>query len=194
MKLTTSVFRPVIPTPAALITCVSAEGRPNILTLGEVYVLSLDPLVLGIGIRPSRYSHRLISETREYVVNFATAELIPQVDLCGMSSGAETDKFAAFRLTPTPARVVKAPLIAECPLNVECRVREILRMGSHDCFVGEAVATHVEDWALDEDGQFDPEKARSIAFVGRSYWAIGPRLDRASVRGRVLPEAADRAM
>ncbi len=90
MKLTTNVFRPVIPTPAALITSVSATGKPNILTLGEVYLLSLDPLVFGIGIRPSRYSHRLISATREYVVNFATAELIAQVDMCGMSSGASS--------------------------------------------------------------------------------------------------------
>jgi flavin reductase (DIM6/NTAB) family NADH-FMN oxidoreductase RutF len=186
MKLTTSVFRPVVPTPAALITSASADGRPNVLTLGEVYILSLDPLVFGIGIRPSRYSHRLISETGEYVANFPTADLIARVDLCGMSSGLETDKFAAFGLTATPGSVVKAPLIAECPLNVECRVRDVLPMGSHDCFVGEVVATHVEDWALDDEGQFDPVKARSIALVGRSYWAIGPKLDRAFVRNRTV--------
>jgi flavin reductase (DIM6/NTAB) family NADH-FMN oxidoreductase RutF len=186
MKLTQTVFRPVIPTPAALITSASTEGTPNVLTLGEVYMLSLDPPVLGIGIRPSRYSHKLISETREYVVNYPTSDLIAQVDLCGMTSGVDTDKFEAYGLTPLPGSVVKAPLIEECPLNVECRVRDILTMGSHDCFVGEVVATHVDDWAMDQEGQFDPVLGRSIALIGRSYWAVGPRLDRAFVRSRSI--------
>ena len=184
MKITTNVFRPVVPTPAALITSVSLAGRPNVLTLGEVYMLSLEPLVLGIGIRPQRYSHGLITATREYVVNFPTADLIEAADLCGATTGAETDKFELAGLTPEPATCVRPPLIKECPLNVECRVRDILPMGSHDCFVGEAVATHVEDWALDATGNFDPVLARSIAFIGRSYWAIGPRLDRALARDR----------
>lgn len=186
MKLRRDVFRPVYPTPAALITCVSLEGKPNIVTLGEVYMLGLDPLVVGIGIRPTRYSHRLISETREFVVNFPTVEMTAAADYCGMYTGAEVDKFAATGLTPEPASEVQPPLIAECPVNVECRVRDILPMGSHDVFVGEVVATHVEDWALDEDGQLDPVKARAIAFVGRSYWSLGSRIERAFVRGRRL--------
>ena len=185
MKLRRDVFRPVVPTPAALITCVADGGRPNIITLGECYMLSLEPLVVGISIRPSRYSHRLISASREFVVNFPTVELAAATDYCGLVSGADVDKFEATGLTPEPADVVAAPLIAECPLSFECRVRDVLKFGgSHDVFVGDVVATHVEDWALDEAGQFDPALARSIAFVGRSYWAIGPRVDRAFARGR----------
>ncbi len=187
MKVRRDVFRPVYPTPAALITCAPAEGRPNVITLGEVYMLSLDPLVVGIGIRPRRYSHRLIAETREFVVNFPTAEIVAAVDYCGMSSGLEVDKFAEAGLTPEPAAVVRPPLIKECPVSVECRVRDILPMGSHDVFVGEVVATHAEEWALDEEGQLDPVKARAIAFVGRSYWSIGPRIERAFNRGRRAP-------
>jgi flavin reductase (DIM6/NTAB) family NADH-FMN oxidoreductase RutF len=194
MKLRRDVFRPVIPTPAALITCVAPGRRPNVITLGEVYMLGLDPLIVGIGIRPRRYSHELISESREYVVNFPTAELTAATDYCGLVSGRDVDKFAATGLTPTPAAVVAAPLIGECPLSVECRVRDVLPMGSHDCFVGEVVATHVEDWAIDEDGQFDPVRARSIAFVGRAYWLVGQKVDRAFVRGRSEADVKVRAL
>lgn len=145
-------------------------------------MLALEPLTIGISIRPSRYSHTLISQTREYVVNVPTIEIAEAVDYCGIHSGRDVDKFAATGLRPEPATMVKVPLIAECPINIECRVRDILRMGSHDVFVGEAVATHVEDWALDERGELDPLKARSIAFVGRSYWGMGPKTRRAFQR------------
>jgi flavin reductase (DIM6/NTAB) family NADH-FMN oxidoreductase RutF len=182
MKIQRDVFRPVYPTAAGLITSISAEGRANIITLGEVYMLALSPLTIGISIRPQRYSHGLISDTREFVVNLPTAELAEAVDYCGMVSGREVDKFAASGLTPEPASVVRPPLIKECPVNVECRVQQILPMGSHDVFVGEAVATHVEDWALDEDGLLDPLRARALAFVGRSYWQVGARVARAFVK------------
>lgn len=186
MKVQRDTFRPVGPTPAGLITCISPDGKPNIITLGEVYMLALAPLTIGISIRPSRYSHRLISETREFVVNLPTIEITAATDYCGVHSGADVDKFAETGLTPEPASIVKTPLIRECPVNIECRVRDILPMGSHDVFVGEALAVHVEDWALDENGQLDPVKARAIAFVGRSYWGVGPRVDRAFVRGRTM--------
>lgn len=186
MKIRRDLFRPVVPTPAALITCVSSEGRPNIITLGEVYMLALEPLTVGIGIRPRRYSYRLIAETREFVVNFPTVELAAATDYCGVTSGAEVDKFAATGLTPEAASAVSVPLIKECPLNLECRVRDILPMGSHHVFVGEVVATHVEPWALDEDGQLDPVRARALAFVGRSYWSFAERVERAFVRDRKL--------
>jgi flavin reductase (DIM6/NTAB) family NADH-FMN oxidoreductase RutF len=178
------LFRPVYPTPAAMITCVSPTGRPNIITLGEVYMLALEPLIVGIGIRPRRFSYGLIAETREFVVNFPTAEPADLVDYCGMVSGTEVDKFAATGLTPAPASVVRPPLIEECPVNLECRVREVLPMGSHHVFVGDVVAGHVEDWALDERGHLDPVRARAIAFIGRSYWAFDRPVERALVRNR----------
>jgi flavin reductase (DIM6/NTAB) family NADH-FMN oxidoreductase RutF len=182
VKLRRDVFRPVVPTPAGLITCQAPGGRPNIITLGEVYMLALEPLVVGISIRPSRYSHGLTSASREFVVNFPTADLAAATDYCGMVSGRDVDKFAKAGLTATPADVVAAPLIAECPINIECRVRDVLPMGSHDVFVGDVVATHVEDWALDERGQIDPTRARAIAFVGRGYWRVAEKAAPAFVR------------
>ena len=173
MKVQRDVFRPIYPTPAGLITSALPEGRPNIITLGEVYMLSLTPLVLGISIRPSRLSHEIISATGEYVVNIPTAAMTDAVDLCGMVSGRDVDKFAATGLTPSPASVVKAPLIAECPLSIECKVLQIMPFGSHHVFAGEAVATHVDEAILDERGQIDPVIAQGIAFVARGYFAVG---------------------
>ena len=118
--------RPVYPTPAALITCADEAGKPNIITLGEVFNISISrPVILGIAIRKSRYSHELISRTREYVVNMPTRAIADQVWACGRISGREVDKFQAAGLTPVPAAVARAPLIAECPINVECRVTAI---------------------------------------------------------------------
>jgi flavin reductase (DIM6/NTAB) family NADH-FMN oxidoreductase RutF len=182
LKVQRDVFRPSVPTPVGLVTCVRPGGVPNIITLGEVYMLSLKPLVMGISIQPHRYSAKIITETREYVINFPTLELVEATDICGTTSGASVDKFALTGLTAEPATAVSPPLIAECPLSVECRVTDVLPMGSHNVFVGEAVATHVEDWALDEDGLLDPVKARSIAFVGRSYWRVGERVGKAFVK------------
>ncbi|HHX64261.1 MAG TPA: flavin reductase family protein [Chloroflexi bacterium] len=179
MKRRRDVFRPVYPTPAALITCCDTDGRPNIITLGEVYMLCLEPLTIGISVRPERHSHRLISETGEFVVNLPTAEIAAEVDYCGIRSGADVDKFADTGLTPEPAAEVRPPLIAECPVSIECRVRDTLSLGSHDVFVGLAVATHAEDWALDEQGQLDPVRARAIGFVGRGYWRFAEKVDRA---------------
>jgi flavin reductase (DIM6/NTAB) family NADH-FMN oxidoreductase RutF len=152
LKRQHDLFRPVYPTPAALVTCLDMDGSPNIITLGEVYMLALTPLTIGISIRPSRYSHELLSRIPEYVVNLPTLEMAEAVDLCGTLSGRDIDKFAVTGLTPEPAIIVRPPLIKECPVNIECRVKQILPMGSHDVFVGLAVATHVEDWALDERG------------------------------------------
>ncbi len=186
MKQRIDVFRPMYPTPVAMITCATPDGRPNIITLGEVYMLALEPLVVGISIRPSRYSYGLIAETREFVVNVPTEELAAQADFCGMTSGRSVDKFEATGLTPAPADEVRAPLIAECPLNIACRVRDILPMGSHHVFVGDVVATHVEESILDAEGNIDPERARAIAFIGRSYWKVEGLVDRAFVRGRTF--------
>ena len=130
-------FRPAYPSPAGLITSVSEEGTPNIITLGEVFNISIrNPVILGIAITKERYSHELISATREYVVNFPSSSMVKVVDQCGCVSGRQINKFAEFGLTPVPAEQVKPPLIAECPINIECRVIDIQEVGDHDLFLG----------------------------------------------------------
>ena len=172
--------RPVYPTPAALITSADKDGRPNVLTLGETFNISIArPVILGIAIRKSRYSHALISRTREFVVNLPTQAIAEQVWFCGRTSGRDVDKFQQTGLTPIPASVVKAPLIAECPVNVECRVFGIQVIGDHDLFLGEAVAQHVNADVLDEEGRIVVEKLNGFAFVRGEFWTLGRKIERA---------------
>jgi flavin reductase (DIM6/NTAB) family NADH-FMN oxidoreductase RutF len=181
-KVLIKPFRPVYPTPAVLVTSVTADGKPNIITLGECYNLSLrNPSVVGIGIHKARYSHRLITDSREYVVNLPTTRILEQVDRCGTISGRNTDKFAVLGLTPLPATSVKPPLIAECPINLECRVIGIEEIGDHDLFQGEVVAAHVDEELLDEHGIIQVERLEAFCFmlnydsVGQ-YWSLGQKL------------------
>jgi flavin reductase (DIM6/NTAB) family NADH-FMN oxidoreductase RutF len=168
----------VYPTPAGLITSVDAAGKPNIITLGEVFNISISrPVILGIGIRKARYSHGLISETREYVVNLPTVAIAEQVWGCGRVSGRSADKFERFGLTPLSATVVRPPLIAECPVNLECKVIGIQVIGDHDLFLGEVVAQHVDESVLDEDGKIVVERLNGFAFALGEFWTFGHKIE-----------------
>ena len=181
-KVTIKPFRAVYPTPAALITCVSATGRPNIITLGEVFNISLSrPPIVGIAIHKKRYSHLLISESRQFVINMPSEDLLEQTDRCGTCSGRDVDKFAETGLTAVAATAVDPPLIAECPVNIECRVTSIQETGDHDLFLGEVQAVHVDRSVLDDDGTVAPEKLRAFCFMFNhghkgEYWSLGRRI------------------
>lgn len=171
--------RPVQPSPAAMITCVDADNRPNIISLAEVSNISIrEPVILGIAIAKQRYSHRLIRTTREFVVNLTTSAMVEIVDRCGAVSGRDVDKFQAFGLTASPAEKVRPPLIAECPINIECRVLSIHEVGDHDLFLGEAVAEHVAEYALDDEGEVIVEMTEALCYLHGEYWSVGRRIDR----------------
>jgi flavin reductase (DIM6/NTAB) family NADH-FMN oxidoreductase RutF len=170
-------FRPVYPSPAAMITCVDADGRPNVITLGEVFNISIiDPVILGIAIAKPRYSHELITASREFVVNMPTAAMVEVVDRCGCVSGRDVDKFAEFDITAVPATHVAPPLIAECPINLECRLLSVQEIGDHDLFLGEVVAEHVIEAALDADGQVLVEKIDPLCYMHGRYWSAAREL------------------
>ena len=133
------------------------DARPNIITLAWAGVVCSEPPMVGIAIRPHRYSHSLIVESGEFVVNMPTEDILQETDLCGVVSGKDVDKFAKTGLTPIPASQVKAPLIKECPVNLECRTTQIISLGTHDLIIGEVLATHIDEELLDESG-----KIRSI--------------------------------
>jgi len=176
-KRSTKPFRPVHPSPAALVTSISEDGRPNIITLGEVFNISIaSPVILGIAIAKPRYSHELISASREYVVNLPTAAMVETVDRCGTVSGRDVDKFAAFGLTAVPAEKVRPPLIAQCPISIECKVIAIHEVGDHDLFLGEAVAQHVAEDALDENGRVAVDKLDALCYLHGEYWSCGTKL------------------
>jgi flavin reductase (DIM6/NTAB) family NADH-FMN oxidoreductase RutF len=163
------------PIPAVLVSCGSGE-RSNIITLAWVGVLCSNPPLLGIGVRPNRYSHGLLEEHQEFVVNLPRADQARWVDYCGMVSGRDVDKWAACGFTRGAARHVQAPLIAECPINVECRVRQTLSLGSHDLFVGEVLAVQMDEAVLDSDGALDVDLAQPLAFGNGEYWRVDGRI------------------
>ena len=179
-KTRAKAFRPVYPSPAALITCVDTSGRANIITLGEVFNISIrGPVIIGIAIRPATYSHGLISKTREYVVNLPTAEIVKKVDQCGTVSGRDgVDKFDRAGLSPIPASVVKPPLIDECPVNIECKVVGIQTVGDHDLFLGEILSTHLAEDAFDTAGILHMERINPLGYtpLDRTYRALGDAL------------------
>jgi flavin reductase (DIM6/NTAB) family NADH-FMN oxidoreductase RutF len=163
------------PLPVVLVTC-GAE-KPNIITLAWVSTVCSDPPMVSIAVRPSRHSHQLIEETGEFVVNIPGEELLEVTDHCGQVSGREVDKFAEFGLTPEPASEVKAPLIAECHVNMECRVRQKLELGAHHVFLGEVVAVHVNEEVLDEEGsRVDYDKAKPFVLTSAEYRGLSQAL------------------
>jgi flavin reductase (DIM6/NTAB) family NADH-FMN oxidoreductase RutF len=160
------------PLPPCLITCGPLE-RPNIITLAWVGTLCSEPPIIGISIRPSRYSHGLVKQSGEFAVNVPTAEMVRAVDSCGNVSGRTEDKFRAMGLTAVPAQLIQTAVIRECPLNIECQVVQTIHLGSHDLFLGKVVAVHVDEALLDAQGEIDLGKANALAYGSRSYWALG---------------------
>ncbi|MDP2872818.1 MAG: flavin reductase family protein [Bacillota bacterium] len=168
------------PVPAVLVTCRADGRRPNIISLAWVGTMCSEPPVVAIGVRPSRHSYALILKSGEFVVNMPSVDQAPLVDFCGTRSGREVDKFAALGLDVLPGAVVGAPLIADCPVNLECRVIKRTELGSHDVFFGEVVAAHAHPGALTPAGAIDPQKARLLAYAGGAYWSLGNPVPRRS--------------
>ncbi len=161
------VFPPAIvfnPAPAIMVSSQGKDGRANIITVSWAGVLCSDPPMIGISIRPNRYSHGIVKEAMEFALNFPSASLIEAVDYCGSVSGKDVDKFAGAGLTPVPASKIKAPIIKECPINVECRVKQIIPLGSHDLFIGEVVAYHLDEEIIVKTNKADAEKAEPVAY------------------------------
>jgi flavin reductase (DIM6/NTAB) family NADH-FMN oxidoreductase RutF len=165
------------PLPPCLITCGPAEA-PNIITLAWVGHLCSEPPVVGVSIRPSRHSYGLVKGSGEFVVNVPTAAMVRAVDACGTVSGRDVDKFTTVGLTPAAAQVVRTVLIQECPVNIECQTVQVVPLGSHDLFLGKVVAVQVDEALLDERGELDLARAEALAYGGRAYWTVGPRLER----------------
>ena len=185
MKIEITPQRPVCPGPAALITSAAADGTPNVVTLGECFNVSIHrPVIVGIAIRTATHSHGLIRGRGEFVVNLPTADLVRKVDAVGMVSGRECDKFETIGLTPLPAREVAPPLIAECPVNLECRVLSEQEVGDHQLILGQVLVQHVDEDKLREDGRPDPDKLDMLIFAENTYFGAGRVLGRLGISRR----------
>ena len=171
MKKTMKPATLLMPLPAVMVSCGSLE-KPNIITIAWTGIVNSTPPMTYISVRKSRYSHDLIAESGEFVINLTTEALTFATDYCGVKSGREVDKFTEMKLTPLAAGEVSCPMIAESPINLECKVREVHEYPSHDMFIAEIVAVHVDEELLDEKGRFEMEKAGLMAYVHGQYFGI----------------------
>lgn len=167
------------PVPAVMVTCSDGEGHDNVMTAAWAGTICSDPVMVSVSIRKERYSHDIIANSGEFVICLTNRKLTKVTDFVGVRSGRDMDKFALegdLHITKARAKLVKAPLIAESPLCLECRVKQILELGSHDMFVAEVVSTDVDDQYLDENGRLDLRKADLIAYSHGEYYALGELL------------------
>ncbi|MGB7061040.1 MAG: flavin reductase family protein [Candidatus Zixiibacteriota bacterium] len=167
----------LFPLPAVMVSCQKRgeTEKPNIITLSWVGVLCSEPPMLGIGVRKNRFSYDLICRSKAFVVNVPKGDLLNATDFCGTHSGKDVDKFAEAKLTPVACAKTGAPLIKECPVNLECELKEMVELGSHTLFIGQIVATHIDSEYLDEKGRPDVEKMKLFCYCpgAHQYRAIG---------------------
>jgi flavin reductase (DIM6/NTAB) family NADH-FMN oxidoreductase RutF len=164
------------PVPAVMVSCADKEGKPNIITLAWAGTVNSDPPMVSISVRKSRYSHELITNTGNFVINLPNRKLVFATDYCGVKSGRDINKFEAMRLTPEKASIVSSPIIKECPVSLECVVKQVLELGSHDMFLAEVVATNVDEALLDENGKLELDKADLICYSHGEYFSLGKQL------------------
>lgn len=164
------------PVPPVLVSVRGADGSINVLTVAWAGTVCSDPAMLSISVRPSRHSYEMLRQSGEFVVNLVTEEMVPAADFCGVRSGAQIDKFEAAGLTPSASEKVAAPGIAESPVNIECRVRQVIPLGSHDLFLADVAAVRVDSDLLDAEGKLHLERAKLVAYSHGMYYALGREL------------------
>ncbi|MCI5899967.1 MAG: flavin reductase family protein [Lachnospiraceae bacterium] len=166
----------VYPLPAVMVSCGREGERPNIITVAWTGTICTNPPMLYISVRPQRYSYDILCETGEFVVNLTTKKLAKATDYCGVRSGRDVDKFKETGLTAVPALHVKSPMIAESPVNIECRVTEKKELGSHHMFLAEVLAVHVDERYLDEKGRFRLNESGLMAYSHGEYLGLGKEI------------------
>lgn len=171
-------FKPgtfLYPLPAVMVTCGDME-KSNVMTVAWTGIVNSDPAMTYVSIRKERYSHDIIKDSGEFCINLTTKDLTFTTDYCGVKSGKNEDKFKTMNLTKEEATMVKCPMIKESPINIECKVKQVLELGSHDMFLAEIVAVNVDDKYVDENGRFDMQACNLIAYSHGEYYDLGEKL------------------
>jgi len=174
-KITWKAGTLLAPIPPALVSCGNVE-KPNVMTAAWTGIIASDPALTYVSIRPSRYSHEIISQTKEFVINLPTYKMLEATDFCGVKSGRNVDKFKEMNLTAEKCSKISAPQIAESPISIECKVIETKTYGTHDMFLAEIVAVNVDDEYIDEKGALDIEKAGLLAYAHGHYYTLGRKV------------------
>lgn len=165
----------VCPVPPVMVSCGDME-KSNIITIAWTGILNSNPPKTYISVRPSRHSFEIIKNTREFVINLTPASLVKEADYCGIYTGKKVDKFEKCKLTKAEGSTVNCPIIEECPMNLECKVTDIVELGSHHMFIADITAINVDESLLGEDGKLHLEKAKLAAFAHGEYFELGKRI------------------
>ena len=164
------------PIPAVMVSCGKTEVKPNIITVAWAGTICSSPAMVSISVRKERYSYDLIKDSGEFVINLVTKELVRKADYCGVKSGRDVDKFEKMKMTPMKAQKVTAPLIGESPVNIECVVKDILPLGTHDMFIAEVVSVEVDKRLIDKNGKFHLNNSGLIVYSHGEYYGLGELL------------------
>ena len=166
----------IYPLPAVMVSCGENPEEYNIITIAWTGTINSDPPMCYISVRPGRHSYEIIKRTGEFVINLTTEKLAKATDWCGCRSGRKYNKWEEMNLTPAPAKMVKAPIIEESPVNIECRVKDIVELGSHHMFVAEVLSVSVDDTYLNDKQAFSFSKANPLVYSHGHYFGMGKRI------------------
>lgn len=168
----------VYPLPAVMVSCADKQGHRNVMTAAWTGTICSDPAMVYISVRKNRFSHHMLMETGEYVINLTTEALAKATDYVGVRSGKDMDKFKAMGLTPVMGTLKYAPMIKESPVCIECIVKQVLELGSHDMFIAEVKHVFADEKYIDETGRFDLAKAKPLVYSHGQYYGVGRHIGR----------------
>lgn len=166
------------PVPPVMVSCKRPGEKPNIITVAWCGTICTSPAMVSISVRPERYSYQIIKESGEFVINLTTKQLAYATDYCGVTSGRDIDKYEKMKLTPLSSKYVQAPGIKESPVCIECKVRQVLELGSHHMFLAEVMGVTIDEKYLDANGKFHLSKAEMIAYSHGEYYELGKFIGR----------------
>ncbi len=179
MAIEKEIWKPgnmLYPVPVVMVSCQRPGERPNIITVAWAGTVCSDPAMLSVSVRKERYSYEILKETKEFVVNLVTKDLVFATDYCGVKSGRDVDKFGELNLTPQKSVHVAAPGIQESPVNLECKVTQVLELGSHDMFLAQILGVTVDKAYMDEKGKFCLNDTELVAYSHGEYFQLGENL------------------
>lgn len=165
----------IYPLPVVMVSCGDMDNS-NIITVAWTGIMNTDKPMCYISVRKERYSHDIIKRTKEFVINLTNKDLVYATDWCGVKTGAKVDKFKEMKLTKEKAKFVKCPLIKESPVSIECKVKEIKELGSHDMFVAEILSIDADESYIDAKGAFDISKCNLITYANGKYFTLGKQV------------------
>lgn len=178
-KMERQIWKPgnmLYPLPAVMVSCQREGEKPNIITVAWAGTVCTNPAMVSISIRPERYSYGIIKESGSFVINLVPEELAFAMDFCGVKSGRDMDKFKEMKLTAVPAEKVNAPMIKESPVGIECKVEQILELGSHHMFLAKVLAVQVKKSCLDEKERLLLNETGLVAYSHGAYFKLGKKI------------------